>query len=1031
MRPDSNDKNFNPFPGLRPFTPEENNLFFGRDKESDEVLEKLLKNRFISVIGAPGSGKTSLINCGVLQKLKDQGILHSHKWRFVTFRPEDDPFGNFADAIIKNIPVTEKRNTDRENIISGLLDNPDGISVSLRNLSQGTDDNLLMVIDQFEDLFRYGSYGNDQHYLEQNEKFIDSLVSSISQSGANIYAIVVLRSDYVSECAHYHGLTQLINNSNYLVPQMAAEQYREAIVGPIEYAGAQIEPKLIDQIISDIGDRANQLPVLQHVLMRTWTHWLDLEQPERPLNTNDYAFVGAMSKAVSIHADEAYEELSLRQREICEKMFKAITEEGSDNKAHRHPASVKKIKRIVGCTGEELFEVIEKFRIPSRSFITPPQEISLNDESVIDLSGESLILLWGRLREWINDEVASVQIYMRLSEASAMYQQGKTSLYKQPDLQQAINWRNQYKPTLGWAEQYNPAYERAMVYLRTSEKEYLEKEGIKSELRKGRIERTRKISIILVFAVIASVVFMIFSYTGKVAADKEASQAERHKTEAEIQKAKSDSTARSVKEQLGEAINNASIAEQDAEVIRVEREISEKKKQIALSEVALAQKNVNLAREKADSATRLNEITVRKLQIANSEKDEAMRLRMLSVGKIMSIKSLQMNGQKNLQTLLAYQAYLFNKKYNGPDNEADIFAGLYNVVRQYGSSEYKSFKGHNGEIKSIAFVPGKNEFYTSGSDGKVLRWSLDGRNQTFQVVYSGSDIIDVLAISPDASWLACGGEDASIKMIPLKPDNSGYELRGHKGKVKSLIFSFDGKYLYSAALDGNVLKWDIAAHTSINVSDGSMHITSIDISSNGNFLAGISTDGKVVVWDPDRKSDNFRIETAGKDIKVIRFNPDNNLLALGDAGGNIELWDISQRKKISEVKAHNGQINDIRFNPGLKQMASAGNDMTFKLFNIKDPSDLTEAPVKFTDNEGLVLVLQFSPDSREILAGTDNGIQNLVSRPTNVDYLVKDICNLVSGNMTQNEWSSYVGKDIPFENTCPGKNFNIKIEPIK
>ena len=89
-------------------------------------------------------------------------------------------------------------------------------------------------------------------------------------------------------------------------------------------------------------------------------------------------------------------------------------------------------------------------------------------------------------------------------------------------------------------------------------------------------------------------------------------------------------------------------------------------------------------------------------------------------------------------------------------------AGLYNVARQNGSSQYKSFKGHNGDIRSIAFVPGKNEFFTSGSDGKVLKWSLDGPEKTFQVVYSGSDIINVLAVSPDAGWLACGSENSSI-----------------------------------------------------------------------------------------------------------------------------------------------------------------------------------------------------------------------------------------------------------------------------
>jgi WD40 repeat protein len=288
----------------------------------------------------------------------------------------------------------------------------------------------------------------------------------------------------------------------------------------------------------------------------------------------------------------------------------------------------------------------------------------------------------------------------------------------------------------------------------------------------------------------------------------------------------------------------------------------------------------------------------------------------------------------------------------------------------------------------------------------------------------------VLAVSPDATWLACGSSNSSIKMIPLKSNNIGYEMNGHKGNIKSLIFSYDGKFLYSAALDGKVLKWDIAARTSMNVSTGSMEIASIDISSKGNYLAGLSTGGDVVVWNQERNSDNFRIETAGKNIKVVRFNPENNLLAIGDADGNVELWDIELQKLLSKVKAHDGQVNDIQFNTVLKQMSTAGKDKKIKIFNIKDPTDLSEPPVMFADNEGFVLVLQFSPDGQMIISG-ESVSGNLLSRPSNVGGLVQDMGNLVSRNMTPEEWNMYVGKDIPLEKTCQIKNYNIKIEPVK
>ncbi len=1031
MEPKINNKNFNPFPGLRPFAPDESDLFFGRESESEEVLGKLLKNRFVTVIGASGSGKSSLIYCGVLPKVRNHKITESSSWRIISFRPGNDPFGNLAEAISDDIKSSGRKEVDKKHIISELRDNPAGIAAAVKKFLIISDERVLIVVDQFEELFRYSSLGKADAMITPAARFVDFMVNAVNQTAVNVFTIVTMRSDFIGECAHYQGLTQLINNSNYLVPHMGRDNYKEAIEGPVRYAGATIDPKLVEILLSDIGDRTDQLPVLQHAMMRTWNHWRELDETTSTISKSDYDSVGTMSDAMSLHANEAYEELSLRGKEICEKMFKTITEKGPDNKGIRHPSGVNTVKSIAGCTSEELFDVVEKFRVPSRSFITPRQNVPLSDESIIDLSHESLMRLWDRLREWVDDEASSVQMYQRLSEASAMYQQGKTSLWRPPDLQLAINWRDQHKPTLTWAVRYNPAFERAMVYLRTSEKEYLEEEETKIRMQKRQMKRTKIVATILGVAAIISMGFMLFAFVQKIAADRQTLLAIERKLEADLQRNKADSTAVVATQQRTIADSTSIVAVQKAEEARLQKEEADRQKQNAVVSADLAKKNAILANIQKDSATAAREVALRNEKTANTEREKATHLRMLSIGKAMSIKSLQASGQKDLQSLLAYQAYLFNKNNGGVENDADIYAGLYNVARLYGSINYKSFKGHTGAIRSVAFVPGKNEFFTSADDGKVLKWSLDNKDQTLQIVYSGPDIIEVLAVSPDASWLALGSGNSTIKMIPLKGSGMGYDMTGHKGKIKSLIFSYDGKYLYSASLDGKVLRWDIAARTSTNVSDGTTLITSIDISSNGKYIAGLSNDGNVIVWNPENKSENFRLETAGKNIKVIRFNPANNLLAIGDVNGNVELWDVTLNKKISDVKAHNAQVNDIQFNNKLNQMATASYDKTLKIFNIKDPTNLTDPPITFTDKDGFILVMQFSPDGQLIISGAYEGNENLVGRPTHVDYMSKDIYNLIPRNMTQEEWNTYVGKDIPLEKTIGEKGYNISVNPIK
>src|SRR5690606_12983129 len=157
-------------------------------------------------------------------------------------------------------------------------------------------------------------------------------------------------------------------------------------------------------------------------------------------------------------------------------LFKNITGPGPDNKGIRLPLSIKDLKSSIQSGYDELTEVVEAFRNPAISAITPLCYAPLDDNSILYVSPECIIPLRTRLRQWVAEESASVQMYLRLSETSALYQQGKASLLKQPELQLALNWREQNKPTLSWAVKHDPAFERAMVFLRTSEKEYLELE---------------------------------------------------------------------------------------------------------------------------------------------------------------------------------------------------------------------------------------------------------------------------------------------------------------------------------------------------------------------------------------------------------------------------------------------------------------------------------------------------------------------------------------------------------------------------
>ncbi len=1007
---------FNPFPGLRPFAPDESELFFGREKESDEVFSKLLRNRFVTVTGASGSGKSSLVYCGILPRIKEMGRKEFSPWRIIIFRPGNDPFESLAHAIHENIAETGLKEVPVETLLSDLHRESDGISIALKKHIIRGYEKVLLVVDQFEELFRYRTSDTGGTYGTETGEFVENLVNAVSLSDSRVYTVVTMRADFMGECAYYQGLTQLINTSNFLIPRMERENYRQVIEGPVKYAGASIDKSFVETLLDDIDEHSDQLPVLQHALMRTWNHWLELKDPERPLGYADYDSVGTMRNAMARHADEAFGELDNRGREICRRMFRALTEKGSDNRGIRRPTVFSALKSIIDCSSAELEEVIEKFRQPSRSFLTPRYGLPLNEDSVIDLSHESLIRLWGRLTAWVDEEASSIQMYLKLAESSSLYQHGKTGLMRPPDLQLAINWRDREKPTLKWARRYDPAFERAMVFLRTSEKEYLDEEERKLKIQRSKMKRTRIMTIFFGGATIIALGLMISAFIQKVSADRQKALEETKRILAEKERIKADSTASVAFMKLQESDSGAVIARRDAEE--------------ALKQKAFIQSRLSAAESFADSAQSAVIEAGLIAASATEQKNAAVRLRMLSVGKSLSLRSLQLDGNKDLQTLLAYQAYLFNKKNGGFDNDADIYSGLYNVTRQY-SIGYKTFNGHEGEIKSIAFHPDGKEFYTSGSDGKVLKWTLSGDNGTFREIYSGEKVIEILAVNPDASWLAAGETNSSVHMIPLKEGGVKYKLSAHTDRINSLNFSSDGNFLYSASLDGRVLKWDLNEKTCTNVTPAGTGIIEVDVSSGGEYFAGINSENKVIVWNPENNHNYFMIETVRKKINVIRFIPDKSILAIGDPEGFVELWDVVLRERISFVKAHTSKVNDIQFSRVKAQMATAGADRSVRIFNIRNVSDLSEPPVIIADNEGSVITIQFSPDGQSIISGTDKGKNNLVSRLTHSDFMVRDICSLVTRNMTQDEWNLYVGRDIPFEKTCTESDFKIRIREVK
>jgi GH25 family lysozyme M1 (1,4-beta-N-acetylmuramidase) len=420
----------NPFPGLRPYEEEDASWFFGRGREINELLKRLRRVRFLAVVGPSGCGKSSLIKAGLLPAVRD-GYLDAD-WQIAAFRPGEQPLNNLASALTLATPGDAAE-------IRKLLDTgPMGLVEAIKGqqLHRGT--NTLILVDQFEELFQFVQRRGEAA-KEEAKSFLKPLLTAAASDLESIYIVITMRLEWLNESATYIGLAEAINEGIYLVPQMSRRQFQQTILGPIEAANGNVTSALVDRMLNDLDGRADQLPVLQHALMRMWQQ----SKVGEPLGIANYEAVGTFSDCLSRHAGEIFREFDDNGKKAAELLFRSITQVFKNRKVRR-PRPLGEIVDATGVPLERLKSVIGAFRKEGRSFIaTTPGELTA--ESIIDISHEALIRQWHELTKWVEIEADVQSKIGRLQEVAAEWDREKRkdrdALYRGSVLKRAEEWK--------------------------------------------------------------------------------------------------------------------------------------------------------------------------------------------------------------------------------------------------------------------------------------------------------------------------------------------------------------------------------------------------------------------------------------------------------------------------------------------------------------------------------------------------------------------------------------------------------------
>ena len=524
----------NPFPGLRPFEADEDHLFFGRETRVDELLRRLRFNRFLAVVGTSGCGKSSLIRSGLIPALHGgQMVKAGSSWRIAVLRPGGHPFRELATALagpgVLDMPASPAEVAGRPLVEVALRRGARGLVDAVRQARLPPADNLLVVVDQFEELFRFQKTRGLESSHAEAVAFVKLLLEASEQSDQPVYVVITMRSDFIGDCMEYAGLAEALNNSQYLVPRMTRDELRSAIAGPVAVAGAEIAPRLVQRLLNDMGSDQDQLPLLQHALMRTWDHWASKPEPRRSIDLDDYEEVGGLRDALSRHAEEAFADAQTpREQQLVEGMFRALSDIVADARGGRRPCAVSEIAAITEASFEEVVQAVERFRQPGRSFLMPPAPVPLTPDSIVDLSHESLMRCWTRLRGWVEEERADAAVYLRLTRAAQWFDDGTAGLWRDPELGLGLKWRTERRPTAAWAERYDPSFERAMRFLENSE---AERDRLANERRAERRRQFRRLQWVAGALALLLIISAVTTYVARresLRARAESDRAERN-----------------------------------------------------------------------------------------------------------------------------------------------------------------------------------------------------------------------------------------------------------------------------------------------------------------------------------------------------------------------------------------------------------------------------------------------------------------------------------------------------------------------
>ncbi|MBD2772519.1 WD40 repeat domain-containing protein [Iningainema tapete] len=897
-----------PYRGLFHFGPNDAEFFFGRDVFIEELIQATVKRNFIPVLGASGSGKSSVVLAGLIPKLQQQGC-----WLFTHFRPGSDPFQALAESLvplytsgdatvqIAQARVLAKYFHDDKVTLSGIFSH-------IRR--QHPNHRVLLIADQFEELY---TLCNDE---KTRTSFLDTLLDAFqSSSGFQSPPVLIatMRADFLGNALSYPPFGDVLQNTDIKIRSMNHSELSQVIVKPAEILGITFEAGLVERILDDVEDKPGNLPLLEFALTLLWQ-----QRTGKQITHTVYDAIDNVQGALARYADEIYDKLSATEQEQVRRIFIQLVRPGEGTEDTLRLAT----KAELGETSWALVTEIANARLVVTSRNSADQE-------TVEVVHEALIRNWGKLRQWMETDRSFRAWQERLRAAMQQWDatsRDEAALLRGKPLADAQEWL-QKRPEELTAEQ---EYIQTSLALQKKEREQQERQRqrVIAGLTSG-----------LVGALLLAGIAGVGWWRANVA-----------ETNARIRALASSSKALSA------------LYKERASTLEYALKYSEKLPSKEEKDALLNQQNnalinaIKAGREVqragwVEAGTRIQVLnTLQRAVYGGYKQIEEIKIPECFSSSLKGVVGSSPDGKKIVCTTYDGTVRLWERTTSrklknlkgdldwvgdvrfSPDGKT-IASGSMSDVKLWDRTtgeEIKTFKGHLSEVSSINFSPDGKTIVAGNLDGTVIVWDvMTGRE--LKTLKSHSGEVESVSFSPDGKTIA----ESSINTLTLWDILTGTELKTFTFKFRNYGFQFSPNSKVIAFADNDKTKlWDITAGREVKTL------------SSGN-----------PTFSPDSKT------IATTDNSERKLNPNSNSKDKFIGKGYVKLWDVSTGRELQTLQGHLSVVNNITFSPDRKTLASASSDNTVRIWDIA-----TGKTLKILQGHLEALDVSFSPDGKTLAA---------------------------------------------------------------